>query len=301
MSNKKQVIRSLTIYNNVNTRSERDFVSELKMIADMDQLEVKYDFDTVPSPREAPVFKCSCIFKDFIVKIQGIGKKNPKQEAARLMLLLLSGDVETNPGPVQSRPLCNRYNDPRYIKLEKAIARRDEKIKTLIRELRREIKTGRIYSQGMFDKLTKQISDGIKDGVGSEQMNDNLTRICNFLENTLPSLQANLQATVIDTTDKYVSLKEDIMKIVLVVLLVRLLMVWKKYRAALCVVLVFIFKFYGFDQKLVDLVLDLKNKIFSQGSFEDTVEDVVYHPWFHTCGKIIFAVLAFLTIKKIPG
>ena len=174
MSNKKQVIRSLTIYNNINTRSERDFVSELKMIADMDQLEIKYDFDTVPSPREAPVFKCSCIFKDFIVKIQGVGKKNPKQEAARLMLLLLSGDVETNPGPMQSRPLCNRYNDPRYIKLEKAIARRDGKIKTLIRELRREIKTGRIYSQGMFDKLTKQISDGIKDGVGSEQMNDNL-------------------------------------------------------------------------------------------------------------------------------
>nr|QEQ50980.1 replicase polyprotein [Drosophila C virus] len=278
-----------------------DKISTLKMVADYYQKEVKYDFDAVESPREAPVFRCTCRFLGYTIMTQGIGKKNPKQEAARQMLLLLSGDVETNPGPVQSRPVYYRYNDPRYTRLEKAIERRDDKIKTLIKELRRQIKNRKIYSQGMFDKLTKQISDGIKDGVGSEQMNGNLTRICDFLENTLPGLQANIQATVIDTTDKYVSLKEDIMKIVLVILLVRLLMVWKKYRASLCVILIFIFKFYGFDQKLIDLIMDLKNKIFSQGALEDTVEEVVYHPWFHTCGKIIFAVMAFLTIKKIPG
>ena len=93
MSNEKQVIRSLTFLNNVISRSERDFISELRIIADIDQLEVKYVFDAVPSPREAPVFRCLCIFKDFVVKTQGIGKKNPKQETARLMLLLLSGDV----------------------------------------------------------------------------------------------------------------------------------------------------------------------------------------------------------------
>nr|ULF99872.1 MAG: hypothetical protein 1 [Cripavirus sp.] len=278
-----------------------DNVSNLKMVADVYQKEVKYDFDALDSPREAPVFRCTCKFLTYTVVTQGVGKKNPKQEAARQMLLLLSGDVETNPGPVQSRPAYYRNNDPRYVRLERALERRDDKIKTLLKELRRQIKSNKIYSQGMFDKITKQISEGIKDGVGSDQMNGNLTRICDFLERTLPSLQANIQATVINTTDKCISLKEDIMKIVLVVLLVRLLMVWKKYRAALCVILVFIFKFYGFDQQLIDMVMDLKNKITTQGALEDTVEEVVYHPWFHTCGKIIFAVLAFLTIKKIPG
>lgn len=278
-----------------------DNVSNLKMIADIFQKEVKYDFDALESPRELPVFKCTCKFLNHTVVTQGVGKKNPKQEAARQMLLLLSGDVETNPGPVQSRPVHYRYNDPRFVRLEKALERRDDKIKTLLKELRRQIKSQKIYSQGMFDRLAEQISAGIKDSVDTEQMNSNLTRICDFLETTLPSLQANIQATVIDTTDKCVSLKEDMMKIVLVVLLVRLLMVWKNYRTALCVVLVFIFKFYGFDQKLIDMIMDLKRKIFSQGALENTVEEIVYHPWFHTCGKIIFAVLAFVSIKKIPG
>lgn len=278
-----------------------DYISNLKMIADVFRKEVKYDFDAIESPRESPVFRCTCKFLRYTIVTQGIGKKDPKREAARQMLLLVSGDIETNPGPIQSRPVYNRYNDPRYIRLERALERRDDKIKTLIKELRRQIKSNRICSQGMFDQMAKKISDGIKDGVGSDQMNGNLTRICDFLENTLPGLQANIQATVIDTTDKYVNLKEDIMKVVLVLLLVRLLMVWEKYRAALCVILIFIFKFYGFDQKLIDMIMDLKNKIFSQGALENTVEEVVYHPWFHTCGKIIFAVMAFLTIKKIPG
>jgi regulator of sigma D len=274
-----------------------DYVSKLKLIADTRQKEVKYDFDAISSPRDAPVFKCTCTYLKYTVVTQGIGKKDPKQEAARLILLILAGDVETNPGPVQSRPAQNRNNDPRCVRLERALERRDDKIKTLIRELRRQIKSNKVRTQGIFDK----IKDSIQDGIGSEEMNRNLTRLTDFIENTLPGLQANIQATIIDTTDKYVNLKEDVMKVVLVVLLVRLLMTWKKYRSALCVLLIFIFKFYGFDKKLIDLIMDLKGKISSQGAVEDVVEDVVYHPWFHTCGKIIFAVMAFLTIKKIPG
>lgn len=298
MSNKKQLIRSLTEYAIIYNNHSRDFVSNLKLAADMHQLEVKYDFDSLPSPRELPEFKCTCKLLQYTIITYGVGKKNPKQEAARLMLILLSGDVETNPGPVQSRPLQYRYNDPRYVKLEKAIDRRDCKIKTLLRELRRQIKSERIYSQGFLDDLRSTAKDGTK---GIDQMNVNLTRICDFIENTLPGLQANIQTTVLNVTDKYVNLKEDIMKVLLVILLVRLLMVWKKYRAALCVILVFIFKFYGFDESIIKMVTELKDKITSQGAFEDTVEDVVYHPWFHTCGKLIFAVLAFFTIRKIPG
>jgi len=59
-----------------------DNVSNLKMIADVFQKEVKYDFDALESPRELPVFKCTCKFLNYTVVTQGVGKKNPKQEAA---------------------------------------------------------------------------------------------------------------------------------------------------------------------------------------------------------------------------
>lgn len=106
-------------------------------------------------------------------------------------LLMLAGDVESNPGPIQSRPLQYRNNDPRTVRLEKALERKDQKIKKLIKDLRRAIKHNKIHAQGLFD---------IKESAG--EMNANLTRICNFLENSLPAIQANVQATVLDSTDR---------------------------------------------------------------------------------------------------
>jgi len=289
MSIKQHLIPSLTA---------EDFVSTLKLIADAEHLDVTYILTRTPSPDNIPTFECKCFYKHFYVQTHGHGKKKPKQYAAQRMLLLLSGDVETNPGPVFSRPLQYRNNDPRYVKLENAIIRRDHKIQTLLRELRRSIKNERIYSQGFLGDIRNATKDGTK---GLDEMNGNLTRICDFLENTLPGLQANIQATIIDSTDKCNTIKEDVIKILLVILLVKLLMEWKKYRAALCVILVFVLRFYGFDQKVIDLIMEVKTKICSQGFVEDQVEDLIYHPWFHTCGKLIFAAIAFFTIKKIPG
>ena len=62
----------------------------------------------------------------------------------------MSGDVESNPGPVQSRPVHTCNNDPRVVRLEKALQRRDEKIATLIKKMRQEIKNKKIYTQGFF-------------------------------------------------------------------------------------------------------------------------------------------------------
>lgn len=210
--------------------------------------------------------------------------------------LLMSGDVESNPGPVQSRPVHTCNNDPRVVRLEKALQRRDEKIATLIKKMRQEIKNKKIHTQGFFDDLK-----GAKGEVG--QLNGNLTRICDFLENSLPNLTAQIQATVLTTTDKYVNLKEDLLKVAILLVLVRLLMVWKKYRAALIVIILFVMRFYGFDKQILDLVMELKDKIIktTTQAGKETLEEVVYHPWFDTCGKIIFAVLAFFAIKKIPG
>lgn len=267
------------------------------MIADIQQSEVKYVFDALPSPREAPIFMCTCTYKSYCVVTQGIGKKNPKQEAARLLLLILSGDVETNPGPVQSRPIRIRYNDPRSVQLEKVIERKEQKIKTLIKELRRAIKTDKIYSQGIFDTI-KDGNKTIKES--ATELNGNLDRVCNFLESMLPSLQANIQATIINTTDKLTEIKEDLIKITLICLIIRLLMVWKHYKTALTVVLIFVVKFYKMDEYIITLAKELQDKMMRTEA-QGFVEDAIYHPYFQTCGKIIFAAVSFICIRKIPG
>lgn len=213
-------------------------------------------------------------------------------------LLLLAGDIETNPGPVQSRPLQYRYNDPRYVKLEKAIERRDQKIKTLVSHLRQQIKSHntQVYAQ-MFGGVKNALRD-TNDKAG--ELNQNLNRICDFLENSLPTIQANVQATLTHVADNATTIKEDLIKLTLLIVIVRLMMTWKHYKTALAIVLIFVLKYYGFDKIIIDMVLELKTK-FETPTAQVTGEDIVYHPYFHTCGKLIFAFVAFICIKKIPG
>nr|ULF99863.1 MAG: putative replicase polyprotein [Cripavirus sp.] len=211
------------------------------------------------------------------------------------MRLLLSGDVETNPGPVQSRPQLYRNNDPRLTKLEKAIMRSQQKTNSLIKHLRREIKYGAIHAQlfGITDAWNKSNEK-------AENINQNLTRVVDFLETTLPAIQNNLDATICNFTDSNNKTRDDLIKLVLLLLILRLMMVWKSYKGALIIILLFIVKFYGFDKSIIDLVLELKNRL-TRVEAQAGMEDVVYHPYFETCGKLIFAFMAFVCIKKIPG
>lgn len=213
-------------------------------------------------------------------------------------LLMLSGDVEMNPGPVQSRPLQYRNNDPRTAKLEKALERKDQKIKKLIKELRQAIKRNKIYPQGLFDTL-RESNSTVRESAG--ELNANLSRICDFLENNLPAIQTSVQATIFNTTDKFTAIKDDLIKVTLICIIIRLMMVWKHYKTALAIVLLFILKFYGFDEAILNLVHELQQKFTTAQGLNQTAEEVIYHPYFHTCGKLIFAVLAFICIKKIPG
>jgi len=208
-------------------------------------------------------------------------------------LLMLAGDVELNPGPVQSRPVYIRNNDPRCIRLEKALERKDQKIKSLIKHLRQQIKKNKIYTQGLFDTVRDT-------NLQAGELNGNLNRICDFLENNLPTIQSNIQATMLNFTDKTANIKEDLVKLVILLLIVRLLMTWEKYRTALIIILIFIVRFYGLDKKIVELVLELKQKC-TRTQAQISAEEVVYHPYFHTCGKLIFAFMAFFCIGKIPG
>jgi hypothetical protein len=172
-------------------------------------------------------------------------------------LLMLAGDIETNPGPVQSRPLQYRNNDPRTVKLEKALERKDKKIKKLIKDLRHAIKRNKIYPQGLFDTL-RESNSTVRESAG--ELNTNLTRICNFLENSLPTIQANVQATLLTTTEGFTTIKDDLIKITLICIIIRLMMVWKNYKTALAIVLLFILKFYGFDNSIIKLVHELREK-----------------------------------------
>lgn len=211
------------------------------------------------------------------------------------MRLLLSGDVESNPGPVQSRPQSSRNNDPRLTKLEKAILRSQQKTTSLIKHLRREIKYQDIHAQifGITDAWNKS-----NEKVG--EINTNLTRVVDFLETALPTIQSNLDATISNFTDSTNKTRDDLIKLVLLLLVIRLIMVWKGYKTALVVVLLFIVKFYGFDKTIIDLVLELKDKI-NRVETQGLGEDILYSPFFTTCGKLIFAFMAFICIKKIPG
>nr|QJI52213.1 MAG: nonstructural polyprotein 1 [Dicistroviridae sp.] len=211
------------------------------------------------------------------------------------MRLLLAGDIELNPGPVQSRPLLNRNNDPRLVKLEKAIIRSKQKTKTLINHLRREIKYSNIQAQ--FFGITEAWN---KSNERVEDVNRNLTRVVDFLETTLPTIQANIDSTIRNVTSTNSMIRDDLIKLVLLLLIIRLMMVWKNYKCALVIVLLFIVKFYGFDKVIIDLVVDLKNH-FMRIETQVSSEDVIYHPWFETCGKLIFAFMAFICIRKIPG
>lgn len=161
--NKKQVIRSLTpiILNN-------DHVSGLKLVADQCQQEVEYTFESLPSPREAPLFQSKCSFWHFVTTAIGCGKKIPKQQCAKEMLQLVekmyvadltqNGDVESNPGPVFNiQYQLEATLRKRIIALENARQRQHEKNKTLVRKLRQIRKEQKFQFQMEREDLVKLI------------------------------------------------------------------------------------------------------------------------------------------------
>lgn len=214
-------------------------------------------------------------------------------------LLMLSGDVETNPGPNSSHPVEYRNNDPRTSRLEKVIEKQDKKIKDLIRQLRREIKNNRIHTQGMF---------GIPDTSTVKDVNDNLSRMCDFLENALPAYVNAFSKGTKNVLDIGQNVKNDLVSLVVISLVIKLLMSMKHNKLALIIILGFIVKFYGIDKSVLDYIAELRASVSkeeeqhaSTQGFSDVVEACVYHPYFDICGKILFSVMAFICIRQIPG
>lgn len=242
-------------------------------------------------------FNFQCEGRWFELMFQWIDSFDPN-----VNLLQLSGDVESNPGPIQSRPAFTQNNDPRVVRLEKALTRRDDKIRTLLRQIQRITK--RPQAQGIFDdirtfaKKAAELPDtGRIDGVASD-----INRITNFLDSMLPVLQSNFSQTGLVITDKLVNIKDDLIKVIIFVLLIKIFMKFNKYRCAVALVLLFVCQHYGFHSKIIEMVKDLLEQVKNvRPKFQMDSEEIIYSNSFQMCGKILFAVLAFICVKKIPG
>jgi hypothetical protein len=220
--------------------------------------------------------------------------------------LKLCGDVESNPGPVQSHPVRTQNNDPRVLQLEKALARKNDKIRTLIRLVQRQTKRPRAQmhpcAQGLFSDL-QTFAKKASEIPNSEQLDNvasDIGRITNFLDSMLPVLQTNFQQTGLVISERIVSVKDDLIKVIILVLLIKLFMKFERYRSAVALVMLFMCQHYGMHTKIIEMIKELIAKIKRPQS-QMASEDIIYSSVFQLCGKILFAMLAFICVKKIPG
>jgi hypothetical protein len=254
---------------------------------------------------------------------------NITNEGIIIQMLLQRAGIELNPGPVQSRPVTTQNNNPRVLRLEDALRRRDNKIRTLVRKIeqytKRPLAQMHPNAQGLFDDIRTFAKKAatIPDGETMGGITNDIGRITNFLDSMLPVLQSNFTTTGLIMTERLVSVKDDIIKIILLVLLIKLFCKFQKYRCAIALVLLFICQHYGFHKHIIDLVKELiekvkqlrpaaqwgeedvefmPSKIFADGLINNTsAEELIYSTMFQTCGKIVYAIVAFVCIKQIPG
>lgn len=262
------------------------------------------------TPDHMPTFTCSVkSFGNFNECFaSGSSKRLAREEASKMFFyehkdifvkyklptwvnILTCGDIESNPGPIQSRPLPSRYNDPRVVKLEKAISNREDKIKTLIKQLRRFAKDDRLYTH-MF---------GLGSATSLNGVAENISRITNFLEHSLPQMHESFTNSVNITNSNMLLIKEDLIKVLVVVILVHLFIKFSHYRTALCIILGFVCLHYGLPPFVVQIIEELKGGFSKLSAHMSSAEDFIYSPLFVTCGKLIFGVLAFICVKIIPG
>lgn len=254
---------------------------------------------------------------------------NITNEGIIIQMLLQRAGVEMNPGPVQSRPATTQNNNPRVLRLEDALRRRDNKIRTLVRKIeqytKRPLAQMNPNAQGLFDDIRTFAKKAatIPDGEAMGGITNDIGRITNFLDSMLPVLQSNFTTTGLIMTERMVSVKDDIIKIILLILLIKLFCKFQKYRCAIALVLLFICQHYGFHKQIIELVKELiekvkqirptaqwgeadvefmPSKIFADGLLHNTMaEELIYSNMFQTCGKIVYAIVAFVCIKQIPG
>uniref|UniRef100_A0AAT9JFZ2 RNA-directed RNA polymerase n=1 Tax=Reticulitermes speratus dicistrovirus TaxID=3032235 RepID=A0AAT9JFZ2_9VIRU len=220
------------------------------------------------------------------LRSSGILNKIECTFALEQLLLLLAGDVEENPGPpVFSVYSLGRNNDPS--------PRRDIdncwKYHHLIRGIRQISTNQEVHAWAQVF--------GMKDLCSQlPTFNTQVTRIADFLETTLPTLQAGFVSTQLGVVSGLDKIKEDLVKVVVIVLLCKIFVQCQMYRTAIMAILVFLAIYYGLPAKLISLVKQLCDP-----QTQVNTEDIIYSNQFVLVGKVMFAFLAFICIRQIPG
>ncbi|UHK03030.1 MAG: RNA helicase [Guiyang dicistrovirus 2] len=222
-------------------------------------------------------------------------------------------------------PGVSRNNEPRVHRLENALQRMTEKYKSTKKQLRRAKGNQRIYTQMMselsletqFSRLTGIFGDKIETqmfgntinevknisfdlGIRADNLNANLSKICDVVENLLPTISNNIKQTTVFAVDGFTTIKDDAIKMSLLTTVVALLMSLQKHRLALAITLVFIVRYYRIDEQIYTYVREIISQL-SRNRPQSFWEETLTHPIFILCGKIIFSALSFFLIKKIPG
>lgn len=228
-------------------------------------------------------------------------------------LLELCGDVETNPGPVYSNICDTRYHDTRDYKIfEQKLKRKNHKsrvsvnsdygynqdefkreVRERIRKIAREVKHEALAQGGYWSAPTEAAAIG-------HDLNANLDRVCTFLETALPCMIDNVTGVAQSTSHSAKIISDDLIKGLLCIVLICLLVETKHYKLAMAVILVVATKLFGFDTVIVDVAKELASAIRNPIAQINT-EDIVFHPMFALCGKMVFLLIAVICLKKLPG
>nr|ULF99821.1 MAG: hypothetical protein 1 [Dicistroviridae sp.] len=192
------------------------------------------------------------------------------------ILLLLSGDVESNPGPVFSRPEFPCNNNLKGVLLEK--------------EMNRIVKR-------LISKLRTLERDAVIEPQGFSSIPDNIKNINDFLDHALPLLQNNLTSSMGSFLNGLHVIKEDLVKLTVFVLLVVLLLRVSAYKSAIVSMVIFLCHHYGFPNEIMAICSELKGQNITVQGFDD----IVYDPIFVLSGKLLFVISSFIVIKSLPG
>lgn len=208
-------------------------------------------------------------------------------------LLLLSGDIESNPGPIYSKisPLSKheladlerRNNDPR--RQADRLSRYLAEYKRIIRTIRR---SAPIRPQMFGTESVRVLAQQLP------AFNVQISRIASFLENQVPVIQSSLQNSTLLLSESFASVQKNVVMVIIVVLLVMVLMQMHHYKTAILSIL----SLLCFSMGVPSCIKDLWEVHVRPQGFG---EDLVFSEHFSLAGKILFSILSFLVLKTIPG
>lgn len=185
-------------------------------------------------------------------------------------LLMLAGDIETNPGPVMSKLNIQR-NEPRIFKAHMG-----------------------------FSDLAKEFSVFNKNLDELKILQSSFDHVSETVNNLVPMLSTNITASTQLATDSFISIKDDMIKYGILLCLVQGIFVVGAKKTGLCAALLLAAHWFKVDKWLLELINELIAKVQTPKAHMH-IEDALYDPYTNTVAKVVFGIVALFAVKKIPG